>query len=235
MKKQLIAFVAFVAVPALALAQTADEVIDKHLAALGGADKVAAVKTLNVEQSMSVMGNELTAKSTYVVGQSMRSDVSVMGSQITTVFDGDKGWMINPMQGGTTPQDMPAEAMKAAKSGTEPQMMPLAYVKSGKYPYELVGKEKYKDKDVFNLKVNRPEGVFNYFVDATSYQLVGMKGTTPQGDITASFSDYKTTDGLTIPYGSEITSPMVPAPITGKITKITFNAPVDATIFAKPK
>lgn len=236
MKKQLIAFVAFLALPAFSFAQTADEIVDKHIAALGGADKIAAIKTMDVEQSMSVMGNEMTSKSTYVVGQSMRSDVSVMGMQMTTVFDGDKGWMVNPMAGGTTPQDLPAEMQKAAKSGTKPQMFPLAYVKADKYPYELVGKEKYNGKDVFNLKVTQPEGAFNYYVDATNYQLVGFKGNSPQGEVVATFSDYKPTDnGLTIPYTSELTMPQVPAPITGKITKISFNNPVDSTIFAKPK
>jgi len=234
MRKQLITLIAVLTVPVLSFAQTADEIIDKHIAALGGADKIAAVKTMNVEQSMSIMGNEMTSKSTYVVGKSMRSDISVMGSNITTVFDDDKGWMINPMQGGTTATDMPAEAMKAAHSSTQPQMIPLAYVKEDHYPVTLVGKEQFNGKEAFNLKVDRPEGAFNYFVDATTYQLVGMKGTTPQGEISATYSDYQTINGLTIPYGSEINTPMAPAPITGKITKLTINGPVDDTIFDKP-
>ena len=37
MKKQLITLMALVVVPALSFAQTADEIIDKHVAALGGA------------------------------------------------------------------------------------------------------------------------------------------------------------------------------------------------------
>ena len=235
MKKQLIALIALVAVPALSFAQTADEIIDKHIAAIGGADKIAAVKTMNVEQSMSIMGNEMASKSVYRVGEAMRSDISVMGSDITMVFNGDKSWSVNPMQGGTTPTDMPAEAMKAAKSSTYPQMMPLAYVKTGSYPVTLVGKEQFSGKDAFNLKVDRPEGAFNYFVDAANYQLLGMKGTTPQGEISATYSDYKTVDGLTIPYTSEINSPAAPAPITGKITKVTINGPVDDSVFAKPQ
>lgn len=126
MKKQLIALVAFAVIPALSFAQTADEVIDKHVTALGGADKIAAIKTMDIEQSMSVMGNELNSKSTYVVGKSVRNDVSVMGQQITTVFDGDKGWTVNPMAGISEPQDMTGDMLKAARSSTEPQMVPLA-------------------------------------------------------------------------------------------------------------
>ncbi|GAB2593179.1 LolA-like protein [Spirosoma areae] len=235
MKKQLITLVALVAIPAFSFAQTADEILDKHVAALGGADKVAAVKTMELEQTMAVMGMELTSKSNYVVGKSMRSDVSVMGQQITTVIDGDKGWAINPMQGGSGAQDMPAEALKAAKNLTEPQMLHLAYVKANKYPYELIGKEKYNSKDAFNLKVTRPEGAFNYFIDADTYQLMGLKGTGPQGEVTATFSDYKAQDGLTMPYASEITAPGAPGPITAKTTKVSVNNTVDPAIFAKPK
>ncbi|MCX6217935.1 DUF4292 domain-containing protein [Spirosoma sp.] len=234
MKKQLITLVALVAIPALSFAQTADEVIAKHLTALGGADKIAAVNTMDLEQSMSVMGMDLTSKSTYVIGKSMRSDISVMGQQITTVIDGDKGWAINPMQGGNTPQDMPAEAMKASKNLTEPQVLQLAYVKVNKYPYELVGKEKFNGKDAFNLKVTRPEGAFSYFVDASTYQLLGLKGISPQGEVSAVFSDYKAQDGITMPYSSEITAANAPGAITAKVTKVVFNSTVEPKIFNKP-
>ncbi len=239
MKKQLITLLALVAIPALTFAQTADEVLDKHIAAVGGADKLAALKTMDFEQSMSIQGMELTSKSTYVVGKSFRNDISVMGQQITNVIDGDKGWMVNPMQGGSSAQDMPADALKAAKSTTEPPMFQLAYAKINKYPYELVGKEKYKEKDAFAIKLTRPEGVFNYYVDAATYQLLGMKGTISmqgqQAETTASYSDYKPVDGLSIPYTSEVTAPQIPGSITAKLTKVNVNSTVDPTIFNKPK
>lgn len=238
MKKQLITLVALVAIPAFSFAQTADEVLSKHVAAMGGADKIAAIKTMEYEQTMSVRGMNVTAKAVYVVGKSVRSDVSVMGQQITNVVDGDEGWMINPMAGGTTAQDLPAEAMKMAKGTTEPNMLQLAYLKTNKYPYELVGKEKQKDKDVYNIKVTRPEGEFNYFVDAATYQLVGFKGTVDmQGqkiETTGAYSDYKEVEGIMVPFTSEITAPGMPGTITAKLTKVTFNSTVDPAIFDKP-
>lgn len=239
MKRQLITLVALVAIPAFSLAQTADEVIDKHVAALGGADKIAAIKTMEYEQTMSVQGMDITAKAAYVVGKSVRSDVSVMGQQITNVIDGDKGWMINPMAGGTTAQDLPADAMKMAKGTTEPNVFQLAYLKTNKYPYELVGKEKQNDKDVYNLKVTRPEGTFNYFIDAASYRLLGFKGAVDvqgqKGETTGAYSDYKEVEGVTVPFTSDITAPGMPGTITAKLTKVTFNSTIDLTIFSKPK
>ncbi len=239
MKKQLITFVAFVAIPALSFAQTADEIIDKNIAALGGADKIAAVKTLQYDQSMNIMGQDLAGKMTIVVGQSSRSDISAMGSQVITVIDGDKGWMINPFQGGTTAQAMPEDQVKMQRGNTHVVGTDLATAKTLKYPVELVGKEKISDKDVYNLKVTRPEGVTNYFVDATTYQLTGMKTTISaqgqSGEIKMQYGNYKTVDNLTIPSTIELSTPAMPGSMTMTLSNMVLNPKVDSTIFAMPK
>jgi hypothetical protein len=237
MKKQFITLLAIMALPVLTFAQSADEIISKHVAALGGADKIAAIKTMQYDQTMSVQGMELTSKTVYIIGKSVRNDVSVMGQQITNVIDGDKGWIINPMQGGNA-QDLPADALKSAKSTTEPSIFHLAYLNENKFPYELTGKEKYKGKDAFALKVSRPEGVFNYYVDAGTYQLLGSKGSVStqgqQVETTSTYSDYKVVDGISIPYVSEVTMPSLPGAITAKLANVTFNQTVDPAVFAKP-
>lgn len=239
MKKQLITLVALVAIPAFSFAQTADEIIDKNIAALGGADKIAAVKTLQYDQSMNIMGQDLTGKMAIVVGQSSRSDISAMGSQVVTVIDGDKGWMINPFQGGTTPQALPEDQVKMQKGNTHVVGTDLATAKAQKYPVELVGKEKMNDKDVYNLKVTRPEGVANYFVDATTYQLTGMKATVSaqgqSGEVKMNYANYKTVNDLTIPSTIEVSTPAMPGSMTMTLSNMVFNGKVDPAIFAMPK
>lgn len=239
MKKQLITLVALLAIPALTFAQTADEVINKNISALGGADKVAAVKAVQFDQRMSIMGMDMTGKVTTVIGQSSRTDISAMGQQITQVVDGDKGWAINPMSGGTSAQALPDEQVKLQKASTYIIGTELATAKDKKYPVELVGKEKLNDKDVFNLKVTRPEGEVNYYVDANTYQLAGSKATITMqgksGEIKSQYSNYKTVDGLTIPSTVELNSPAMPGAITMNLSNILFNPKVDATIFSMPK
>jgi outer membrane lipoprotein-sorting protein len=239
MKKQLITLITFVAIPALSFAQTASEIIDKNIAALGGADKVAAVKSLQYDQSMSIMGMDLTGKATIVVGKSLRNDVSVMGQQITTVIDGDKGWAINPMQGGTAPQALPEDQVKLQKGNAIIVGTDLVTAKNQKYPVELVGKEKLNDKDVFNLKVTRPEGVANYYVDTNDYKLLGMKTVMSvqgqSGEVKINYGNYKTIDGLTIPSTLELNNPSMPGQVTMTLTNVVFNPTVDSSIFAMPK
>ncbi|WP_020595093.1 DUF4292 domain-containing protein [Spirosoma panaciterrae] len=239
MKTQLKTLIALVAFPALTFAQTADEVIDKNIAALGGADKLAAVKTLQYDQSLSIAGMDLSGKSSIVVGKSMRQDISVMGQQITNVVDGDKGWTINPMQGGSTPTALPEDQVKIQKGNTSVMGADLLVAKTQKYPVELVGKEKQGEKDVYNLKVTRPEGVANYYVDASTYQITGMKATVnvqgQSGDIKLKYGGYKTIEGLTVPTTIDMETPGAPGPITITISNIVFNPTIDPSTFAMPK
>ncbi len=239
MKKQLYTLIVLLGTSALSFAQTADEIVTKHITALGGADKVAGVKTAQYEQTMSVAGMDLVGKTSVVVGKSARSDISVMGQTITQVVDGDKGWAINPMQGGNTAQDLPDDMVKLQKATTEPTGMQLAYAKLNKQPYELVGKEKLDGKDVYNIKITKPEGTYSYYVDANTYQLVGTKSDiTVQGQKvngSAMFADYKNTDGLILPYTLTLTGGGMPGTVTAKVTKLLINVPVDPSVFAKPK
>ena len=239
MKKQLITLVALVTIPAFSFAQTAQEVIDKNIAAIGGADKVAAVKSLQYDQAMNIMGMDLTGKATIVVGKSLRNDITVMGQQMTTVVDGDKGWTVNPMQGGTAPQALPDDQVKMQKGNTHLMGADLAVAKANNYPVTLVGKEKMDGKDVYNLKVTRPEGDANYFVDASTNQLSGMKTTvTAQGqtgEINLKYGDYKTVDGLALPTTMNIESPAMPAPMKMTVSNIVINPTIDNAIFMMPK
>ncbi|GAB3955310.1 hypothetical protein GCM10028805_42560 [Spirosoma harenae] len=239
MKKQLMTLVALVAIPALSFAQTADEIVNKNIAAVGGADKVAAIKTIQYDQNMNIMGMDMNGKASIVIGKSLRNDISVMGQQMTTVIDGDKGWSINPMQGGSSPQPLPEDQVKMQKGNAMIVGTDLASAKAEKYPVELVGKEKFNEKDVFNLKVTRPEGVANYYVDATTYQLAGMKATVnvqgQSGEIKINYGNYKTIDGLTIPMSLELSNPSMPGQLTMTLSNMVFNPTIDPSIFAMPK
>ena len=81
-----------------AYAQTVDEIVDKHVAALGGLDKLKGITTLIVERSLSVQGMEIPSKTTMVVNKSLRTESSVMGNSMIQVVDngGATGWMLRP-------------------------------------------------------------------------------------------------------------------------------------------
>ncbi|UFH56180.1 outer membrane lipoprotein-sorting protein [Spirosoma sp. KNUC1025] len=227
------ALVVFVSISTYA--QTVDEIVDKHIAALGGMDKLSAVKTLYTERSLSVQGMEIPSKSTVVVGKSLRTESSVMGNSMVQVVDGSSGWMIRPaMMGGSgDPEDMPADQVKQQLSQLDP-FGPLVNYKSKGNTVELVGKEKVDGKDAYHLKVTTKEGqTVDEFLDATTYltSKIKMMMNGQTGEI--SLSNYKDVDGIKFANTMEMTSGQA-GNLTFTTEKVTVNGKVDDAIFKKP-
>lgn len=216
-------------------AQTVDEIVDKHVAALGGMDKLSGVKTLYTERSLSVQGMDIPTKSTVMVGKSMRTESSVMGNSMVQVVDGSTGWMIRPaMMGGTgDPEDMPADQLKQQVGQLDP-FGPLVNYKTKGNQVELVGKEKVDGKDAYHLKVTTKEGqTVDEYVDASTYLISKVKMMVSGQSGEMLLSNYKDKDGIKFANTMEMDSPQG-GHLTFTTEKITINGPVDESIFKKP-
>ncbi|SDL55836.1 outer membrane lipoprotein-sorting protein [Siphonobacter aquaeclarae] len=222
-----------------AQAQTVDEIIDKHIAARGGADKLKNIKTLVVENSMSMQGMDIPMKQIIVSGRGMRMEISVMGNDMITAVDGDKGWMIRPaMMGGTgEPEDLPADQIKSSKRQMDPAGPLFNYKEKGS-TVALVGKEKLDKKDVYHLKITTEGNAIDYFIDADTYLLskqvanVNMNGQETSQEM--AFSDYKPVDGIQFAHTMETSAPMGGGSMVITINKVVVNGPVDDKLFTKP-
>lgn len=216
-------------------AQTVDEIVDKHVAALGGADKLKAVNTLYIERSLSVQGMEIPSTSTLVVNKAVRSESTVMGNSMIQAYDGTSAWMVRPtMMGGTgEPEDMPADQVKQLKSQLDP-FGPLYNYKEKGNKVELVGKEKVDKKDNYHLKVTTSTGeVVDQYLDATTYLITKTKASANGVDVEINFSDYKAVDGIKFAYAMDMTNQM--GSLAFLTSKIKINGAVDETTFKKPK
>jgi outer membrane lipoprotein-sorting protein len=215
-------------------AQTVDEIVEKHVAALGGLDKINAVNTIVTERSIAVQGMEIPSKTTLVVGKSVRSESTIMGNLMIQVVDGGKGWMIRPaMMGGTgEPEDMAADQVKQMISQLDPFGGLVGYKEKGN-KVELVGKEKVDKKDVFHLKVTtRDAQVIDEYLDAESYLVTKVKVSMNGQDSEINLSDYKPVEGIQFANSLDVSSPQ------GMVTLITnktvLNGKVDEALFKKP-
>ncbi len=226
------AFVAFVSVGAYA--QTVDEIVDKHVAALGGADKLKGVNTLIIERTLSVQSMEIPNKTTMVVGKVLRSESTVMGNSMIQVSDIKSGWMIRPaMMGGTgEPEDMPADQVKQQASQLDPFGALVNYKEKGN-TIELVGKEKLNKKDVYHLKVTSSDGQsHDEYVDAATFLVSKVTAVAQGQNVEVEFSDYKDVEGVKYPHTLEMTNQMGNLAFT--TNKIAVNTPIDEAIFKKP-
>lgn len=220
-------------------AQTADEIITKHIEAMGGAEKWKNIKSMQMNNKFSVQGMDIESKTIIVAGKSLRTDVSVMGQEIITAVDGETGWMQRPaMMGGTgEPEDMPGALIKETLKQTNLGGSLLNYKEKGS-TIDLVGKEKLDGADVYHLKLTEKNGdITNLFVSASTYYTLKSAGKrNVQGqdiDAEVNFSNFKQVDGLTLPFTMETPSPMG-GTMTIETESIKLNPTVDETIFKKP-
>jgi hypothetical protein len=228
------------ATSAASFAQTADEIVAKHIEAIGGAEKWKTIKGVEMNMKTSMQGMDIDIKSTVLVGKSLISVVSVMGQEIITAVDGETGWMQRPaMMGGTgEPEDMPGALIKETRKQLEMGGALLSYKEKGA-TLELVGKEKLDGADVYHLKVTEKNGeVTNYFLSTSTYYTLKTSGKVKfQGqevDTDVSYSNFKQVDGLVFPFTREQPNPQMGGIMTVETDSIKLNPTIDESIFKKP-
>jgi hypothetical protein len=238
MKNKLVLLTTALLLTTGAFAQTVTDVVNKHITAIGGLDKIKAVKSAQYDQHMTIAGMEMAGKTVVIVGQAMRSDVTVMGREITQVINGDKGWSINPMQGGSAPQDIPADQVALSKGNTELTGLQLAYASLKGFPMVLKGTEKMGTADRLRIDVTRPEATVSYYLDPQTYFITNTKATvTVNGqkvDVESAFANYKPVEGVTIPFSVDLKAPGMPSNLITTIDKVVLNPVIDPAVFAKP-
>ena len=218
--------------------QTAEEIVAKHIEASGGKEKWSGIKSMVLESSTEVMGNEMASKTTVANGKSFRSESDFNGQQIVQVVNEKSGWSINPFSGTGSPEAMPAEMYNSI---SEQIFLPdplLDYQARGS-KVTLEGKEKVGEVDAYKLKyTNSGNSETTFFIDpATHYVVRTLKKADVMGQevtVTSDYSDYKKTEeGVVIPYTTNID--MGQFALTVKVNKVDFNTEIDPSLFEMPK
>jgi hypothetical protein len=219
-------------------AQTADEIISKYIDAIGGKEKLASVTSMLTEATLDVMGSQGIVKTTLLVGKGAKSEIDVMGTQVTMCITDTAGWTINPMGGIYSAQNMSPAEYNAGKDQLNIAGPFVDYAAKG-YTVELVGQETVGITTANKIAVTTPDNmVTNYFFDPATnlliktVQMTEMMG--QQMEISVNYSNYQATEaGVLIPFGSE-TSYGGQFFLVANINKVEVNQPVDPAVFAKP-
>ena len=203
-------------------AQTVDEIINKHLTAMGGKEKLLALKTMKVTgTNLNPQGNNVEVVHTYKHMLGVRTDRNMSGAKSVTVITSKKGWLV--AFGETTPQEMPEEQYKIVKERLDIQGPFVNYKEKG-VKVEFVGKEKVEGIDCFNLKVTYKTGVVNnFYLDSKTYR-ISKRSIAENSTL---YLNYKqNADGYWFPYKNKHANGAVYT-----ISKIETNIPVDNKIF----
>jgi outer membrane lipoprotein-sorting protein len=243
---RLIIAVLFLGWAQAAAAQTADEVIEKHLAAIGGRAALGKLTSRSMTGTFTVstpVGElsgpiEIVNAAPNKARTVIKLDVSAVGGPgemvIEQRFDGTVGYAMDSMQGN---RDITGGQLDNMRNSTFPT--PLLNYKASGATVELGGKEKVGTRDAFVLVFTPKTGPTNrLFFDAETFMAVRMmvKVEVPQmGELeqTSDFSDIRDVDGVKVPFSVKSSSSA--QSFTIAITTVAHNTKVDEAQFSKPK
>lgn len=225
--KKLIFIMAGLIIMSAISAQSLDEIVKKYTAA-NKLDKVTSLKTIKITGNLNVMSMDMPMVIWMKNPNKIKSVTSFNGQDMIQVFDGEKGYAVNPMTGSTDPVEMTPEQVKQTLRSSLFQNYLDAYLKAGQL--KLVGEENVNDKPAFKLEATAEEGtVVNLFIDKSSYFLV-KTSTTAQGMAVDSYpSDYTETNGVMIPMKTSTSAQGMDIVIS--FSKVEVDIPMEDSVF----
>jgi hypothetical protein len=185
-------------------AQTADEIINKYIDARGGKEKISAMKTLYMEGSRQMMGNEVAVKVAVVQDKLFRTDFQFGGTAGYTIITPTEGWSFIPMRSQNV-DPIPAERLKAMQGQLDIAGPLFNYLEKGNKA-ELQEKETVDGKDAYKIKLTSSTGkAVTYYIDTKSFLLLQSKqlnsamGNGVPQEVVTNYSDYTLIDGIMFP------------------------------------
>ena len=236
-------FLSLFVVAALSLAtvkaQTADEIVNKHIEAIGGLENWKKVNSMVLTGTMSVQGMSLDVITTVLHNKGSRQDINAMGMNNYQILTPTAGWSFFPIQGQQAPEAMTADDVKEGQTDLDAQGSLIDYKAKG-HTVELIGKEDVDGTECFKLKLALKTGkTETYFIDPKTYYIVKLvsikKANGQEAEVSTGLSNYqKLPEGIvvamsvSVPFGPGVNFDYI-------ISKVEVNKAIDEAIFKPAK
>jgi outer membrane lipoprotein-sorting protein len=226
-----------------ARAQTAEEVVEKYLAAIGGRDALGKLTTRRSTGTVTLSTPagelsgpiEITLKVPHKSRAFMTLDLTALGAGemiIDQKFDGTTGVTVNSLQGETP---ITGNQLDNLRNSTFPTPL-LAYKEAGSV-IALEAADRVGSEEAFVLVVTPKAGSpARLFVSKTTGLILRTVTTinSPEAgnlEQTSTLSDYRKVDGVMVPFRTVASNPL--QSITIALTKVEHNVAVDDAVFVK--
>jgi len=216
-------------------AQTADEIIQKYSAAMGGLEAFNKVTSAKMSGNMLSPGSVLLLTTQLVNNKAMRTDIEIAGKKIITVYNNGKGWKINPYTGAETATPISGQELIDAKAQASLANHLMDY-KSRGHKVEFTGKENVEAVQCYKITlINKEDNKSTvYFISEIdnllkkSVSKAFLQG--QEAEVQVFYTDFKEINGLKFPMTRTYkTGGQVFREI--KYDKIELNIPIDENIF----
>lgn len=218
---------------------TADQIVEKHIAALGGMEKLKAIQTLVVTGTASILGQQDAPLTIQVKRPNqMRLEINYGGKRVVQAFDGTTAWTINPLVS-PEPRESNEEDTRAAQESSDFIGGNLVDYKTKGITVELVDQEDIDGIAVYKLKITKKSGLMEYdYLDAKSFLPIKTEARRTQlGQefiYESKIGDYKSVEGVLLPFSvQQMVNGRLAMAIA--IEKMDANVPVDEAAFKLPR
>jgi hypothetical protein len=208
-------------------AQSLEEIVKRYTTA-NKLDKVSSLKTIKITGNMSMMGMEMPMTMWMKNPNKIKTVTKVNGQEMIQVYDGVKGYTVNPMAGSSSPVEMTAEEVKQTIRSNMFQNYMATYLKNGQLAMD--GEGNVNDKPAFKLKATLEGGtVINLFIDKTSYLMVKISTSTSGMSFDSFPTNYTDNNGFLLPMKTTTTAQGME--FVMNFTKVEVDTPMEDSIF----
>jgi outer membrane lipoprotein-sorting protein len=212
-------------------AQSLEEIIGKYTVA-NKLDKISEFKTIKITAKTSMMGMEMPMEIWMKNPNKIKTVTSYNGQNIVQAFDGEKGYMINPMAGSNDPVEMNADQVKDIARNNIFQNYMATYFKNGQLVLE--GEDNVNGKPAYKVKADLDGTNKAYmYIDKSSYLLIKTVADINQGGMAMTVesypTDYTETSGIFLPMKTTTTASGME--IITTFSKVEVDIPIEDSIF----
>jgi hypothetical protein len=217
-------------------AVTAEAVVARHVAALGGEKLLRGGKTFSFTMSGEKMGKKFTKTVYQARPNHLRVDFESADGPMSKGFDGKVAWI---KKGTAAAVQMTAEDTLAMKGHADFDEPLLDFAKKGT-KVRLVGLTDVAGAAAYDLEVTLANAeIEHHFLDANSYLLVKRSFAAKDKDgkvsqMSVRFGDYKKVAGRMVNHSVEWDAPDG-KPSKSTVSNVAYDKPLDAKLFAMPK
>jgi predicted aspartyl protease len=212
----------------------ADELIKRHLEALGGEKAVRAIGSVLSTAEIEILGTGLKGT---VRSQSLRpclsfTEISLGPLQIREGYDGKRIWTIDP-NGKLQFRRDPA-SLEYQKTICLLESQEYLFGRSG-FEYTALGTDTVRGIPCYVLEMDVEKGTSaKLFLNDSTYLIEEMEIKAPEGNTVQTFGDYRRVKGVMFPFFTKTEIAALSQTIEMRYQSITANAAIDPIVFLPP-
>jgi hypothetical protein len=234
--------VSLTAGPVSAAELSATEIVAKNVAARGGRDAWRKVETMvwigHIESAHAPMPG-MQFKLEQKRPNQTRLQIHALGDKSLRVFDGVHGWKLRPSRGRPAVQQYTPQELKFAQAGHGIDGPLIDYAAKGD-SVSLEGVEEIGRSKAYHLNVRLAKsGNEDVWVDTKTFlelrydRMADGPAGAPRR-VSATYGDYRTVEGLQIPFLIETGGGPGMTPDKMQIETVVLNVPLDDSTFGNP-